>query len=168
MKLTFTIAAIAALCTALILVAEARNGENSDRSQNSYQLIATLAETVKSGDEIQLKLTLKNNTQKPFFLFESSPEQDYKITIKDSKGNTVPLTEYGKQRLRSADEYRKVSKQVGPQQELHAEMRIDEIYRFKSGTTYYISVKRNILIPNGKGFTKDIVTSNTVKFKVIS
>jgi hypothetical protein len=139
--------------------------DKKSRLSKDYQLIAKPEnEIVRSGEAILLKLFLKNIGNKSFFVYESSPVQDYKITVKNQLGEVVPLTGYGKSRLSTAEEYRRVKIELRAGNEVQDSLSISEIYHMNISSNYFITVKRKIFREDGKEIE---VISNTVKVKVV-
>ncbi len=120
---------------------------------------------VKSGEPIVLKLAVKNATNGELILFESSAVQDYKLTVKNGKGESIPLTDAGVRILSAAGEHlRQVMVKVGPGQERHVSLIVNDLYRMTTGGTYYITARREVPRQSGQGTAE--VVSNTIKIVV--
>jgi hypothetical protein len=120
-------------------------------------------ELIKSGEPVVLKLNLMNAGRKSLFVYETSDESDYKLSVKDEKGESVPLTEYGERLLSSAEELRRIKVEMKPGEERQVSIRVSKIYRMAAGSTYFITAKRQFFRRNGRSAE---VISNEVKLQV--
>lgn len=131
---------------------------------DSFQLSArSEKEMLKSDEPVVLKLNLMNAGRKSLFVYETSDETDYKLSVKDETGESVPLTEYGERLLSSAEELRRIKVEVKPGEERQGSIQVSKIYRMVAGNTYFITAKRQFFRRNGRPAE---VVSNEVKIQV--
>jgi hypothetical protein len=82
-------------------VNDAKNGEINlkkvDESTADYQLSAQAEKTrVHAGEPVVLQITIKNNSKREISYGAQSLERLFTIEVKNKKGETMPLTRYGK------------------------------------------------------------------------
>ena len=121
-------------------------------------------ELVKAGKPVVLKLSLTNAGRKALIVYETSDETDYKLSVKDEKGESVHLTEYGEKLLSSAEQLRRIKVEVKPGEEMQDSIRVSSLYRMAAGGTYFITATRQFFRRNGE---PGEVMSNEVKITVM-
>ena len=149
------------------------NGQAIDEAKSwgpiseGYQLSASVAkDRVAPGEPIVLKLVLRNTTPTTLYLTEVGVEKEYKVKVKDERGEDVPLTKHGKL-LRNTEltYFMMAGLAVGPGQEREDSLRVSDLHDMGVGGTYSITVKRMVPKRDGKGNAE--VTSNTLKVRVV-
>lgn len=119
---------------------------------------------LKVGEPLILRFSTKNVTKKPLYLLESNPETDYRLEIKDSNGEAVSLTEYGKHILSNAGQFRLIIVKVQPGEEVQDMMEVNKMFKIDTPGIYYISAKRGIPESEYAALGKQVdISSNTVK-----
>ena len=148
---------LALVCVAVLIVftvnteaqiQEELNPEQQKQVLNDVEITGRFnndTNTTKSGEPLTFILTIKNNSKSPIYFVDSFPEKDYKITVKNERGETAPLTEYGK---KETDPYGPVWRNMVVRLELgkslESKTRLDKIYDITPKGKYYISVNREI------------------------
>jgi hypothetical protein len=116
-------------------------------SNNStgFQFSAVLEQKqVEIDQPVNLKFSIKNVAKESRFILESNPETDYRLEVKDERGNSMPLTEYGKQILSTAEEVRLVIVKMKPGEEIEDTIQVNRIVKMIAPGTYYITAKRRV------------------------
>ncbi|MGI8467657.1 MAG: hypothetical protein ACR2N3_04320 [Pyrinomonadaceae bacterium] len=103
--------------------------------------------TTKSGEPLTFILTIKNGSKSPIYFVDSFVERDYKITVKNERGETVSLTDYGK---RETDPnhpiWRNLIVKLEPGRSMESRTGLDKIYNITLKEKYYVSVNREVVI----------------------
>lgn len=131
-------------------------------SQGFLLTSQTSTEAFLSGDPVWVNLVVKNVGHRAQILVAADPEKIYKFTVKNEKGEDVPLTEYGKSiQTGSEDFWGKAYLTIKPGQEHEDKVLISRIYEMRSTGRYFISASRMVFRQDNKGVAE--VTSNTVE-----
>ncbi len=140
---------------------------NWGASTGGLQLRAVLVKPEFAVDEpVLVNLDVRTN-QDHFVSFEdnNTPVKEFKITLTDSQGNTVPFTRYGRL-IQSAptfaphDSYANPVVGVGPGDVLEYHFWINRMFDMTTPGDYHITFSRLGMVP-GK------ITSNTATIKVV-
>ncbi len=119
----------------------------------------------QSGQEIRLKLTFRNESNKPVTLLETHPYCDYKWIVKGQSGKDASLTEFGRRMQADAEESRMSRKRLNAGERIQHEVPITRLYDLSRPGAYYVTAKRVAYI--GESMTAAVeVVSNTVKLTI--
>ncbi len=139
------------------------NARGSHKTLGLQLSLALEKKEVLVDEPLLVKFSTKNVARKPLFVLESNPDTDYRFDVRDDKGNVVPLTEYGKKILSTAEEVRMVLVKLRPGEETHSEVRAERIVQLNVAGTYYITAKRRVPQASNN-LTKLVeISSNTVR-----
>jgi hypothetical protein len=121
---------------------------------------------VGPGEPILLKLSIRNATKRVLHLEETSPEKEYKIDVRNERGENAQLTKQG-QLLQdnSENDFKVLAVSIGPKQEREDTIEINRLHDMTARDTYAITVRRKVPKQDHTGWTE--VVSNTVKVKVV-
>lgn len=122
-------------------------------------------EIVRRKEPVLIKVFLKNTTKMPITIAESTPEKDYNFSVTDDKGKSLPLTAYGENLSKNAEEYKRTLLVIKPGQVVEKTVAIDKLYDLSNSNTFYVSAKRAVFKLATKGMAQAI--SNTIKLQVI-
>jgi len=122
-------------------------------------------ETIHPGEPIVLTLLLKNTTKGRLYLSSSGPEKDFLIVVRRADGQTVQVTEYGRNLLLNRGViYARFSVKADPGEVLKYDLELNKQYDLSSGGTFFVTVRRDIRTRNRKAMTQ--VASNTIRIVV--
>lgn len=156
------------------ITAAAEKNTHQDRAEGGrvvegFQLYLTVErETILPGEIVLLKIRLKNVTRQSVFVTDRATRYDYSPNVRYQSGQEAPLTEKGKQ---LKDMFNRVLEigvkfpKIEPKKSKEYTLDITELYDFKRGETYLITVSRMVGRKDNQGKLK--VTSNTVRIKVV-
>jgi hypothetical protein len=117
-------------------------------------------ELFKLGEQIMLRLSLSNYTDKEIYIIQTNPTRDNELEIKNAKGEKVPLSEKGK-RLLDSPVLRRIVSRIGAGQAIQYTITVSDLYDLSAHDAYTVTVKRKILMKDKKTFVD--VKSNPVK-----
>ena len=143
-----------------------------------FQLFIQPEKDVVRGEEpIQLKLQLKNTTEKVLLVKEIAAWYDYVLNVRTESGQNVPFTELGqkidmmlrgtgdKVRRSIRNEPSTIYTWLKPGEELTDSIDVTELYKITTEGTYFITVKRSVYSLDGKSLAE--VISNTIRVEVV-
>jgi hypothetical protein len=128
--------------------------------------LAVDRDEVPIGEPLVVRFSTKNVAKRPLFLLESNPDTDYRFDVRDAKGNSVPLTEYGRKVLSNAEEVRLVMIKLRPGEEIRDEVHADRIVQLNVPGTYYISARRRVPEAPTNLHKLMEISSNTVRLAI--
>jgi hypothetical protein len=124
--------------------------------------------SIKKGETKQsliLEISLKNISHKEISFRDTYVLNDYSFVVKDRDGNVVPPSEEGRRKI---FESRAVSHRnfvvLRPGEEVTRELVITDVYSFRPGKVYTITILRRISLDKGK--TLEEARSNMIKAKI--
>ena len=130
-------------------------------------VVSPSSQTVKSGAEVRLKVTLINTSSHQLSFFDRNPICDYPIKIQDSDGNQPPETAAKKQshcegafRLTAG---RNILITLKPGESFGDKITVSFYYSLQRPGTYTVQVCRHL---PGE-ISKEDICSNTTTFTVI-
>lgn len=133
--------------------------QNASNIEGQFELLALLEKNrVFEGDPIRLRLSLSNKTGE-IMKFCSIPEKDCEISIKDQKGKSLAMTEYGKA-LKSDTDRGETIDLISMTGISHNYIIVNRIFQITLAGTYSIVAKRTFLHPKTK--QPVVIESNTV------
>jgi hypothetical protein len=139
------------------------------RVVEGFQLYLTAErETILPGEVVLLKIRLKNFTREAVFVKDASTRYDYRPDVRNQSGQEAPLTEKGRQLKDILSHWEEISAKfpkIEPKKSKEYTLDITELYDFKRGETYLITVSRMVGRKDNQGKLK--VTSNTIRIKVV-
>jgi isopentenyldiphosphate isomerase len=131
---------------------------------NRIQIIAAVKRGELKGS-LFLKWSLKNVSPKDVVFRDTHVLRDYSIFVKDQRGKLLSPTEKGQKILFEAGWVsHRTSVTIHPGQELVKEIVLTDLYNFRIGSVYTISVQRNITAEDGR--TVEELRSNPVRAKI--
>lgn len=134
--------------------------QKASNTDSQFELLALLEKNrVFEGDPIRLRLSLSNKTGE-IMKFYSIPEKDCELSIKDQKGKTLAMTDYG-QALKRHTEREETIEMTGIS---HNYIIVNRIFQITLAGTYSIAAKRTFLHPKTK--QPVVIESNTVDVTV--
>jgi hypothetical protein len=120
----------------------------------------------KVDQPVLLRLTIKNVTKRDLEVREALPRREYEIDVRNSRGETVPLTDFGQQLLENRWlGFRVRDIKVEPGEERQDTVDIAKLRDLSVPGTYYVKAKRRIKKRNGKGWGE--VASNMVRVTIV-
>ena len=124
-----------------------------------------------AGETIQLELTIKNTSAATIMLIDTLPERDFDITVKDSKGVSVPLTGEGRRPKATPDTFRREFLFLEPGKELRwrHKVELNKLFDLKHTDNYTVSVERTYYPQNSSDSeqaNEAKILSNTLTFKL--
>jgi len=122
-------------------------------------------EKVSKGGPINITVSIQNTGQVPLGFTEGGFLRDYKVIVKNLKGEDVPLTKEAEEIMKSGV-VSLSSYELTPGTKLNGRdgTSIDKLYQISAGRTYYITLKRKAYRMDNR--TPIEATSNTVKVTV--
>lgn len=166
MKTIMSVIALAtvALATTSLLIGTSSQGKLS--TSDNFQLSAKAEkETFRRGENIRLKVAIKNISKTLQKLSVTRPEIDYVITVKDEAGANVPMSQYGEGMKNPRIITRNFVEEIKPSNEKQEEISIDKLFiPFKKGI-HVLTIQRYVLWEGNKGAT--ITRPITVKIRVV-
>jgi hypothetical protein len=140
--------------------------KNQGRSSAGLKLSVHLEkETFANGEPILASLLTRNSGSRIRTVMVADPEKVYSFVVKDEKGLSVPLTQYGEKVQKSLeDSLGRGFIKLKPGQVAQSTIQIDKLYKMNVPGAYYITAKRSIFRQDDKGVIE--VVSNTVKVTV--
>lgn len=147
-SLSVLIVSVAALAGASW--AESQGGKvivetTAGQSPTGFEFSATLeGKRVKAGDPLNIKFSVKNAAKTTLILFETNPETDHLLEVRDANGNLAPLTEYGKQILSTAEENRRVIVRLKAGEIIENTVQVNKIVKINTPGTYYVTATRRV------------------------
>lgn len=142
------------------------------KPSEGFRLSAQLSSLQTKVDQpVLLRLTIKNVTKKDLEVHEALPRREFEINVKNSRGETVPLTDYGQQLYgkhlfvtrRLGFKSRDIK--VAPGEERQETIDIAKLRDLSVPGTYYVKAMRRVKKQGGKGWGE--VESNTVRVTII-
>ena len=133
------------------------------KSRNLKIIAST--KTGETRHSLILEIWLKNISQKEISFGETNVLIDYSFVVKDRRGNVLAPSEEGRKKML---ESRMVSHKppmiLRPEEQVMRQLVITEIYDFRPGEVYTITVYRRISLDKGK--TLEEARSNIIRAKV--
>lgn len=130
---------------------------------NRIQIIAAVKGVLKSS--LILQWSLKNVSPKDVVFRDTHVLRDYSIFVKDQRGKLLSPTEKGQKIFFEAGWVsHRTSVTIHPGQELVKEIGLTDLYNFRIGSVYTISVQRKITAEDGR--TVEELRSNPVRAKI--
>jgi hypothetical protein len=130
--------------------------------------ISTPEAAVKSGSEVKVKIVITNTSNQPITIAKNSPACNYRLDVRDGKGNLVPMTRAG----RGADDCLKglgrglmgmnAAVTVKPNESTDEELNIAALREMRRPGLYFVKVTRDIPKELGRG----TVVSNAIAVTV--
>lgn len=157
-----TIMIILALTTTSLLIGMTYQGKLS--TSDNFQLLTKDGETFQRGENIRLKVVIKNTSKKLQKLSVTQPEMDYVITAKNEAGTAMPMSKYGEAMKKTETISRNFVAEIKPGSEMQEEIPIDKLYTPFPKGMYEITIQRYILRNGNKGTT--ITSPIVVKIKI--
>jgi hypothetical protein len=109
--------------------------------------LSALPDEVAVGPDSPVILTvvLKNTSaSRTFFFFQTTPERDFRLVARDSKGHTVPLTARGQMMARPIDSLMRVGRNIKPGEELRYKILASRLCDFSLSGTYFLTVTQHL------------------------
>ena len=113
---------------------------------------------------IALKVTIRNSGTKQISFADTSPYYDFTVTVINDKGESVPLTAYGKHITSNRGNSRNVMIQLDPGQKREYFLLVNRMHDMSFKGIYSITVKRSVFKRDGEGLAE--VVSNTIEVEV--
>jgi hypothetical protein len=171
---TITIRVLVSACAILAIATMGRSNLQSQTRLNKrrtmsigFLLSAHLEKSrVKTHETVLIKLSIKNGSKSVLYLVETSPEKEYSLDVRDSRGESVKLTEAGQRLLENKDvDFRVIGVKVKPGAERLDAVDIGKFYDVSAPGTYQIKAIRKVKNPKAQVWTE--VVSNTVTLTVV-
>jgi hypothetical protein len=127
--------------------------------------------TAGPGGQVFAKLTLKNISDKPVNIEETSPRIDYNVTVVDAAGREPERTDWGKKKLTGPFAVSMIDSRLQPGQEREASVEITGVYKLSQPGTYYVKVTFGRIYqddPEQSRKIGEMAYSNTAELKVVS
>lgn len=100
---------------------------------------------IKSGEPVTLILTVKNESAMPIFFADSFASKDFRITVRNERGEIISLTEYGKRmKNRTSFSYRRVNLESGKTRE--SKMGLDKVFDITVRGKYFLTASRAVMV----------------------
>ena len=138
---------------------EQSNGRKSVVAGKVALIAESEKQTFKSGEQITVRLSLRNGTNQEIYIIQTDPRRDNKVEIKNIRGEKIPMSEKGRKLLDSPVLSRIVSK-IGAAQAFEYTVSLADLYDLPPEGVYSVVVKRKILKSDVKTFAE--VQSNPV------
>ena len=98
--------------------------------------------SVAVGEPLMLKVSTMNVSRRSLFITVTLAEVDHKFEVRDATGAAVPMTDYGRNLLRNAQETRSVMVKLRPGEEHEETIQLEKLFQLNKPGTYQITVKR--------------------------
>jgi len=126
--------------------------------------LSAVEQTVRPGSEAKVQTTLTNVTSQVVTFFDTNPDCDYLIEVRDEKGNPAEQTTYRRQlscknRLGDA---RNILVKLKPQESRKDEIVLTRLYELNRPGRYFVQAQRKLPKELGGG----TVQSNTLTINV--
>lgn len=161
--LLFTMIISAGASAEAVLNSTQLDKKSATRSRK-LKIIATIKKGETKGS-LLIEISLKNISRKEISFRDTSVLNDYSLVVRDREGNIMPLSKEGR---RKVVESRLISYKppviLHPGEQLMRDLVITEIYDFRPGNAYTITVYRRISLDKGKTFEE--ARANIAKAKV--
>lgn len=137
----------------------------SGEPKEGIQLSISMDRNVFTPKEpVLMTVSLKNLNRANLSLPTTTPERDFKLSVKDKQGNILPLSLYGKGMNTSAIFGRyPVEVKIGKQTQYT--LQIDRLYDLTTCGSYSIEASRRVPNINGNGFSD--VTSGKIDVSIV-
>jgi len=113
-----------------------------------------------------LRLTIKNVTRKDLEVREALPHREYEIDVRNSRGERVPLTNFGRQLLETSGVgFRETDIMVGPGEGRQDSVDIAKLCDLSVPGTYYVKAIRRVKKRTLRGWGE--VVSNAVRITIV-
>lgn len=122
----------------------------SARYQQEQPVNLTLERTSEAAGAVTLEATLKNVSKTDVTIGVGDPVMDYKLTVEDGHGVSVPLSKYGRE-VFSKDRVRwtkYIMVTLGPGENHVDTWSIDNLFEFARPGRYSVSVSRQFRVAN--------------------
>ena len=95
---------------------------------------------------VLLWISIRNTTKHPVVMFETRPENHYRLVVRDERGNIVPLTSYGQG---IGEVLRNVRVTLDPGKEVREHILLNRLYDMTVSGTYTVTAKRRVFRSEG-------------------
>ena len=112
--------------------------------EGNFRLLLSDESVSTHSKGIICRVTLKNVSDENLYFSDSYPLSDYKFTVKDEGGKTVPLTQFG-QNYQVPNFFRIVRSSLTPNKAISFDFPVNRIYDMTKTGTYSLSVSREVL-----------------------
>jgi hypothetical protein len=117
------------------------------------------------------KLTLKNISERPVSIEETSPRIDYAVTVVDAAGREQERTDWGKRKLTGPFAVSMRGSRLQPGEERQVSVEITGVYKLSQPGTYYVKVEFGNMNRDDPAPARKIAEraySNTVELRIVS
>ena len=137
------------------------------RSTEDLAISISVPEPVcRSGDAIVLSISLKNIGRTPVPIVVRSTWIDYATTVRYEDGTEVPKTEYALQMMEAAQEGRRLTRELMPEEVTTENLELSKAFEMTQPGNYAVVATR-ATYKRGKLDEYATVTSNELTFKVV-
>lgn len=126
--------------------------------------VAVGKDSFKESELVGLNVVLRNFGTAPVPIVVRSPWVDYVYTVRDSRGNELPMNAYGQQRAKASLERRKIIRDLQPGESQEDDFELSKGVDLEHPDTYTVFATRTFPWPGhaGNSFT---VQSNAITFQ---
>jgi hypothetical protein len=157
------------LAVTVIPYSTSHPGRNREKKKQESEYIEMVVETEErefvSDENIYIYMTVRNKTNKNFYLRDTYPSRDYRFEVYDEGGNVVPMTENGIHLANSNTLWRNGAIMMPPGKEVQHSTTISKLFDMSKPGIYFITVKRRVHDMDGKLYAE--IVSNTLAVTVI-
>lgn len=115
---------------------------------------------------IMLHLTIKNVTKRDLYLVETYPADEYKLTVRNERGEDAALTQLGQLlKANEGNNFRVIGVKVRSNEEVRDNIEINKFYVMTAPGAYFITAKRTVRKLSGNSWSE--VVSNTVSVRAV-
>ena len=137
--------------------------------KSGYEIDAQFEnDEVQSAAPVVLIISIKNNSQSGMSYIETDSELVFDINVKNAKGESMPLTRYGKRIMQPEAEptvFRRILVKLKPGEKSLYKILVNRIYDMSVPDSYSVTAKRRFL-PEGESKLSEEVSSQAVVIKV--
>ena len=101
--------------------------------------------SAKSGESVTLILTVKNNSKSPIFFADRFAAKDFRIIIRNERGEIVPLTKYG-ERMKNWTSFRNIGVNLKSGKTRESKMGLDKVFDITAKGKYFMTVSRPVMV----------------------
>ena len=120
--------------------------------------------TVARGDQIVLKIELKNVSKQPLAVKDTIARRDFELDVRSDSGKHAALTDKGRQMKELDAKWEQISAKfhkIRPGEKVEYTLDISGLYEFKPGSIHSITVYRSIASDSGQPRRETV--SNTIR-----